>query len=129
MSWKVGDEMNETTIFGPPGTGKTTTLINIVKDRMANGTDPNKIGFFSFSRKAATEARDRAWLDLQLDHKSLQYFRTLHSLAFQWLGLNTRDVFRGSDYNELGKLVGIDFRSSQTLNIEDGHLFSIGGWR
>ena len=108
------------------GAGKTTTLINIVKDRMSTGMAPDKIGFFSFSRKAATEARDRAWLDLQLDNKSLQYFRTLHSLAFQWLGLNTRDVFRGSDYNELGKLVGIDFRSSQTLNIEDGPLFSIG---
>ena len=35
-------------------------------------------------------------------------------------------MFRGSDYNELGKIVGIDFRSSQTLNIEEGPLFSIG---
>ena len=82
---------------------------------MSTGMAPDKIGFFSFSRKTATEARDRAWLDLQLDNKSLQYFRTLHSLAFQWLGLNTRDVFKGSDFNELGKIVGIDFRSSQTL--------------
>ena len=91
----------KTTIF-VLGTGKTTTLINIVKDRMSTGMAPDKIGFFSLV-VLPTEARDRAWLDLQLDNKSLQYFRTLHSLAFQWLGLNTRDVFRGSDYNELGK--------------------------
>ena len=35
-------------------------------------------------------------------------------------------LFKGSDYNELGRLVGLDFRTSQTLNIEEGPLFSVG---
>ena len=47
-------------------------------------------------------------------------------MAFRWLGLNSNDVFKGADFNELGRLVGIDFRSAQTLNIEEGPLFSIG---
>ena len=118
--------MSETTILGPPGTGKTTKLIEIVKDRISSGVDPKRIGFFSFSKKAATEARDRASVELGLDTKDMVYFRTLHSLAFQWLGLTTQSVFRGSDYNELGRLVGLDFRTSQTLNIEEGPLFNIG---
>ena len=92
----------EITIFGPPGTGKTTTLIDIVKSRIKLGGDPNKIAFMSFSRKAATEARDRAMGELNLNADQMSYFRTLHSLAFTWMGLTTRQVFKGSDYNELG---------------------------
>ena len=41
--------------FGPPGTGKTTTLINQVEKALAAGVLPNQIGFFSFTRKAAEE--------------------------------------------------------------------------
>ena len=48
-----------TIVLGPPGTGKTTTLLNKVDDYLKK-TDPDKIGYFAFTQKAAHEARDRA---------------------------------------------------------------------
>ena len=124
---KDWDLPKEITIFGPPGTGKTTTLIKLVEGSLAHYVDPKKIGFMSFSRKAATEAKTRALKNIEgLDSKDLIYFRTLHSLAFSWLGLSTSEVMSGRDYNELGKLVGLDFRTTQTVNIEEGPLFNVG---
>ena len=41
-----------TIILGPPGTGKTTKLLNICKEKKEAGVPWEKIGFFSFSQKA-----------------------------------------------------------------------------
>ena len=51
--------------LGPPGTGKTTTLLNKVDDYLKQ-TDPDKVGYFAFTQKAAYEARDRAIKNLIL---------------------------------------------------------------
>ena len=94
-----------TIVLGPPGTGKTTTLLNKVDDYLKK-TDPNKIGYFAFTKKAANEAKDRAMRDFNLGEDDLPYFRTLHSLAFRKLGLKKDQVMQPRHYKDLGKKLG-----------------------
>ena len=77
----------KTIILGPPGTGKTTTLLNLVDEFIQDGVRPKQIGYFSFTKKAATEAATRAADKFGLDiENDLAFFRTLHSYAFNQLG-------------------------------------------
>ena len=96
----------KTIVLGPPGTGKTTTLLNEV-DMYLKQTDPDKIGYFSFTQKAAYEARDRAMLKFNLSEDDLPYFRTLHSLAFRRLGIKKEEVMQRRHYEDLGKKMGL----------------------
>lgn len=82
-------------VLGPPGTGKTTTLLGIVDEELARGTPPDRIGYVSFTRRAAEEAVTRAVDRFGLQRADLPYFRTLHSLCFWRLGLSRRDVLEG----------------------------------
>ena len=49
----------KTIVFGPPGTGKTHTLLEKV-DEYLKTTNPDRIGYFAFTKKAANEAKERA---------------------------------------------------------------------
>ena len=95
----------KTIVLGPPGTGKTTTLLNKVDDYLKE-TDPDKVGYFAFTQKAAYEARDRAIKKFNLTEDDLPYFRTLHSLAFRKLGLKKENVMQRRHYVDLGKKLG-----------------------
>lgn len=46
-------------VLAGPGTGKTTTLVESVAARVAEGADPSRILVLTFSRRAAVELRDR----------------------------------------------------------------------
>ena len=112
----------KTIVLGPPGTGKTTTLLNEV-DKYLKQTDPNRIGYFSFTQKAAYEARDRAMSRFNYTEKDLPYFRTLHSLAFQRLGLKKENVMQSRHYEDLGRKLKMKLDYHEYDNNESG-LFS-----
>ena len=51
---------NATLILGPPGCGKTYTLIERVQEKLQEGVHPSRIGVVSFTTKAIGEFIDRA---------------------------------------------------------------------
>ncbi len=87
-------------LIGPPGTGKTTSLLNILDEELAAGTPPDRIGYVSFTRKAAEEAVTRACDRFKLSRSDFPWFRTLHSLCFRMLGMTRREVLEGTRMRE-----------------------------
>lgn len=118
--------MNPEIILGPPGTGKTTTLLGMVEEELDRGTPPEEIGFVSFTRRAATEARDRAREKFGLDKDRFTWFRTLHSLCFRALGMTSGDVFEGEQVMEFADWIGIPVTAKHRRRSdfgEEGQLF------
>ncbi len=106
-------------ILGPPGTGKTTALLDNVSEALAAGTDPSRIGYMAFTRKAAREAAGRAAERFNIRQDDLPWFRTLHSAAFHILGLRPDEVMQDSHFKELGEALGsFTFQHSYDETVE-----------
>ena len=132
-------------ILGPPGTGKTSTLLQLIENELDSGVSPDKIGFFTFrktfatsasigvspdkigfftfTKRAVNEGIERAMHKFSLSKKDLPYFKTLHSLSFHQLGLNKEDVFERTHLIELNDKLNIKLTGSQ--NTEDGTIYSM----
>jgi superfamily I DNA/RNA helicase len=68
-------------VFGGPGTGKTSTLIETVVSQIKSGIDPNSILVLTYGRERASELRDK--IVIQSGANAFEpIVRTFHSLAF-----------------------------------------------
>jgi len=110
-------------ILGPPGTGKTSTLLGLMEDELEKGTEPRRIGFFTFTKKAVNEGKERAMNKFNIANKDLPFFRTLHSLAFRQLGLTRESVISRSDIIDLNERLNLRLTGKTTS--DEGHLFGM----
>ena len=69
-------------VLGGPGTGKTTTLVESVAARIAEGTPPDQVLVLTFGRRGAARLRDRVEARVAQHVSAEPLVRTFHSYAF-----------------------------------------------
>lgn len=113
------------TIFGPPGTGKTTELLRKLEEELKS-VNSTEIAYVSFTKEGTDQGVRRAMERFNLPREACPYFRTLHSLAFKELGINRDDVIGKKQYYAFSKAMGMRFTGyymEEIKNADDMYLF------
>ena len=82
----VNHRTSQLLVLGQAGSGKTSTLIAAIANRIAAGEDPNKILALTYGRQAASKLRDQIASANPTSHTVAEPIaRTFHSIAFMIL--------------------------------------------
>jgi DNA helicase-2/ATP-dependent DNA helicase PcrA len=90
-------------ILGPPGTGKTTCLLQYLEKEIQNGTPPNRISFLTFTRAARVEALQRT----NKADNDFPYLKTIHSICYRQLAIGRDQIVRPENIRKFGNQLGI----------------------
>ncbi|SDX90149.1 UvrD-helicase domain-containing protein [Halopenitus persicus] len=100
-----------TRLFGGPGSGKTTALLDRVDDLLRDDdVDVRDVLVVSYTRAAAAEVRERLAERLDVSPRSLQgNVCTMHAKAYELLNLSRGDVVGEDDKSDFCEEYGIEF--------------------
>jgi superfamily I DNA/RNA helicase len=98
-------------IVGPPGTGKTTALLRVLREELDRGVPPDRIAFWSFTRAARLEALGRVHVELGLSEDDMPWLRTVHSTAYRLLHVRPERLMLDERWQEFGKKHGYTLSS------------------
>lgn len=110
---------NLTKVYGGPGCGKTTYLLDIL-DKLLRHTSPSKIAYVSFTNKGTDAGVNRARRKHKLSKKDTPYWSTLHSIANKMACKNSGRIVSKDDYKELSKALGMRFLGYFTEELNHG---------
>ncbi|WP_178915765.1 UvrD-helicase domain-containing protein [Natronomonas gomsonensis] len=106
----MADSTHVTRLFGGPGSGKTTALLDRVDEMLDEGVAVNDILVVSYTRAAAQEVRERLAERLDCTPKSLRgNVCTMHAKAYELLNLSRGDVVGEKHKEEFCEEYGLDF--------------------
>ena len=102
--------MLKTFYVGPPGTGKTESLIRKTEEILKKGIQATEIAYISFTTVAAKEARNRAIDNFpDIPERQFRHFQTLHSLCYDNVPDLRDNTMTSSDYAAMGKLIPVNW--------------------
>jgi len=103
-------DVTVTRLFGGPGSGKTTALLDRVEEILDDGVDVRDVLVVSYTRAAAAEVRERLAERLDVSPRSLQgNVSTMHAKAYELLNLSRGDVVGEDDKQEFCEDYGIEY--------------------
>lgn len=102
-------------LLGPPGTGKTSTLIKKIEGLLSNGVKPNEIAFVSYTRAATYNARDKMSDQFGIPPSDFPYFRTIHSMALAAMGQHF-NVMTSEDWKDFGEAFHYEFSNDDSID-------------
>jgi len=106
----MADSTHVTRLFGGPGSGKTTALLDRVDEMLDEGVAVNDILVVSYTRAAAQEVRERLAERLDCTPKSLRgNVCTMHAKAYELLNLSRGDVVGEKHKEAFCEEYGLDF--------------------
>ena len=104
-------DMHLTRLFGGPGSGKTTALLDRVETILeADDTAPEDILVVSYTRAAAAEIRERLAERLDTSPRALQgNVCTMHAKAYELLNLSRGDVVGEKEKQAFCEEYGLEY--------------------
>lgn len=107
-------------IYGAPGTGKTTRMLDLLQKEVESGTPLDRIAFLTHTVSARLEAisRIKKLRNISDERSQLKYFRTIHGICYMENTLKKDNVMQAPDYLEFGETIGIPFSSHFTSDVD-----------
>ena len=107
----AGSDTTVVRLFGGPGSGKTTALLDRVEERLAAGDIKiDDLLVVSYTRAAAAEVRDRLAERLDVSPRRLKgTVETMHAKAYDLLDLSRSDVVSESDKEAFCEDYGLEY--------------------